>query len=294
MIAANNQSVFPELPGKDTVGSHMVIEWTNHFMNTTLIENKTVSRAFLPAFSMKDYILTAKRLRTSKDLGDLYRDVYVKNHKERFDGLIDIANFPFDYDYQVYDEKGKTTPTLDDTASNVASYIREMSHDVQNSYKPLIPSMRTALKKVVGGNESSKQPNETYYRSILFNTSFIHVKYQANIPHNHYPITLNLLQTESLPRLQALLDSWNVSDAVIDDLSQGIKVESLNTRKCKKQCNATKQILLELETDLLETNRAVWEALRVLLLGENPILKDSRQPSLLDGLAQTLKLKSTQ
>lgn len=81
MIAANNQSVFPELPGKDTVGSHMVIEWTNHFMNTTLIENKTVEKPFLPAFSMRDYILTQKRLRSSKDLGGLYRDVYVENNK---------------------------------------------------------------------------------------------------------------------------------------------------------------------------------------------------------------------
>lgn len=94
--------------------------------------------------------------------------------------------------------------------------------------------------------------------------------------------------------MQALLASWNISDAVIDDLNNGVKVESLSSRKCEKQCNVTKQILLELDTDLLETNRTVWNALRVLLLGDNQILKDSRQPSYLDSLSSTLKLKSTE
>lgn len=106
--------------------------------------------------------------------------------------MIDITNFPFDYDYQVYDGKGKPTPTLDDSASNVARYIRGMFDDVQSSYKNFIPPMRAALKTVLSGDESSNKPNETYYRSILFNTSFIHVKYQSGIPHNHYPITLSL------------------------------------------------------------------------------------------------------
>lgn len=73
---------------------------------------------------MRDYILTAKNLRTSKDLSNLYRDVYLKNHGWMFDGLIDITNFPFDYDYQVFDGKEEPTPTLDDSASNVASYIK--------------------------------------------------------------------------------------------------------------------------------------------------------------------------
>lgn len=105
--------------------------------------------------------------------------------------MIDITNFPFDYDYQVYDDKIKQVRRLDDSASNVPKYIKEMIDDVQSSYKPLVPSMRQALKTVLG-DEQSHELNETYYRSILFNTSFIHVKYLSSIPHNHYPITLNL------------------------------------------------------------------------------------------------------
>jgi hypothetical protein len=79
---------------------------------------------------MRDYMLTSSRLRTSKDLGELYRKVYVKNNGWRFEGLIDIADFPFDYDYQVYNGPRESNPTLDDSASNMPKYLREMRKDV--------------------------------------------------------------------------------------------------------------------------------------------------------------------
>jgi hypothetical protein len=69
-----------------------------------------------------------------------------------FEGLIDITNFPFDYDYQVFDGDEKPTPTLDDSASNVARYIKEMYDDVQSSYRHFLPSLRAAIKAVIGDN----------------------------------------------------------------------------------------------------------------------------------------------
>jgi hypothetical protein len=58
-----------------------------------------VDKAFIAAYPMRDVMLTPNRLRTSKELSDLYRNTYVKNNGWRFEGLVDIANFPFDYDY---------------------------------------------------------------------------------------------------------------------------------------------------------------------------------------------------
>lgn len=67
-----------------------------------------------------------------------------------FEGLIDITNFPFDYDYQVFNGLDKPKPTLDDSASNVANYIKEMYNDVQSSYKQFVPSLKSAIKAVLG------------------------------------------------------------------------------------------------------------------------------------------------
>lgn len=74
----------------------------------------------------------------------------MKNHAWMFEGLIDITNFPFDYDYQVFNGLDNPKPTLDDSASNVANYIKEMYNDVQSSYKQFVPSLKSAIKAVLG------------------------------------------------------------------------------------------------------------------------------------------------
>ncbi len=125
-LAANNQSIFPSQIESSKVGSHLVIEWTNHFINTTLIENKTVEKVFIAAYPVRDAMLTSGRLRTSREMSELYHNIYLKNNKWRFEGLVDIDNFPFDYDYQVYNGPGEINPTLDENSSNTAKYLRDM------------------------------------------------------------------------------------------------------------------------------------------------------------------------
>lgn len=76
-------------------------------------------------------MLTPTHIRSTKELGELYRKVYLPNNAWRFNGLIDLTNFPFEYDYQVYNRHGEFNPTLDDAASNIPRYLREMRKDVQ-------------------------------------------------------------------------------------------------------------------------------------------------------------------
>jgi hypothetical protein len=76
-----------------------------------------------------------------------------------------------------------------------------------------------------------------------------------------------------------------VSTNLIGELNEGIEVQSLNIRQCRDQCSVDKRIILELGADLLETNRSLWKALRALQLGEDEVLKDSRQSSFFDCLS---------
>jgi hypothetical protein len=75
------------------------------------------------AFPVRDYMITPTHIRTSKELTDLYRRIYVKNEGDKYKGFVDLNKFKFDFDYEIYNGPNEPTYILDDDGSNIPSYL---------------------------------------------------------------------------------------------------------------------------------------------------------------------------
>lgn len=82
-------------------------------------------------------MITPTHIRSSRELSEIYHKIYIKNQGWRYDGLIDLTKFPFDYDYQIYNGPNQPAETLNDDASNMPKHLLDMREDVQELYDPL-------------------------------------------------------------------------------------------------------------------------------------------------------------
>lgn len=123
-----------------------------------------------------------------------------------------------------------------------------------------------------------------HYNSFLKNVSFTYVAYPANKPLGFYEIRVKLdPQTQCSGNFSEKLKGLGISPALIGELqTSGLLLHRLNVRESSNKsycadCTEDKSIVLDLDIDLFQTNRSVWQAIRRIYIGDSPVLAKSGQ-----------------
>jgi hypothetical protein len=197
-----------------------------------------VNGAFVGAFAVRDFMITNTHIRTTKDLSDIYHRMYIKNQGWRYEGLVDLENFPFDYDYEIYNGPDHPPEVMNDVASNLPQYLLDMREEVQRTYDVLDAALNSTLEDMLNGSFSQlyiARPtvralygndmvrlrlNLTYhFGSFLFNNSFVHVRHPISKDSGNYSVRMRLNHSAScIQDITSLLRAHNASEATIGEL----------------------------------------------------------------------------
>jgi hypothetical protein len=284
------------------MGYYLVQEWINPIIGDRLRRNESLEAGdvLVGAFPMRDFMITQSHLRTSKEMSDIYRRMYIRNQGWRFDGLVDLQAFSFDYDYEMYYGPDRSPQSLDDEGSNLPQYLLDLREEVQETYDVLNVELNRTLEDMLNASFSqlhvarpwlrtlsandlgTLRLNLTdYFGSFIFNNSFVHVRHPISQHSGNYSIRMRLSQNPGcLRNITDLLRAHNASEAAIGELEgRGLQVQTLNVQQhhghCR-DCPPERQMLLDLGADLLDTNRSVWKLLRILQLGSSAVLVEAR------------------
>jgi hypothetical protein len=85
---------------------------------------------------------------------DIYHRIYIRNQGWRFEGLVDLQTFPFDYNYEMYYGPDRQPQALDETASNLPQYLLDMREDVQETYDVLDAALNRTLEHMLNASFS--------------------------------------------------------------------------------------------------------------------------------------------
>jgi hypothetical protein len=197
-----------------------------------------VNGAFVGAFPVRDFMITDTHIRTTKDMSDIYHRMYLKNQGWRYEGLVDLESFPFDYDYEEYYGPDQPPQVLNEAASNLPQYLLDMREEVQATYDVLDAALNSTLEDMLNGSFSQlhiarsnvkalygKDPvklrlNLTYYfGSFLLNNSFVDVRHPISKDSGNYSVRMRLNHSaDCLQDITDLLRAHNASEATIGEL----------------------------------------------------------------------------
>jgi hypothetical protein len=171
-------------------------------------------------------------------MGEIYRRMYIRNQGWRFEGLVNLEAFPFDYDYEMYYGPDRPPQVMNEVASNLPQYLLDMREEVQETYDILNATLKSTLEDMLNGSFSQlhitrpsvkalygKDPvklrlNLTYYfGSFLFNNSFVDVRHPISKDSGNYSVRMRLNHSaDCLQDITDLLRAHNASEATIDEL----------------------------------------------------------------------------
>ena len=108
--------------------------------------------------------------------------------------------------------------------------------------------------------------------------------YPANKPLGFYDIKVKLdPKTQCAGNFSERLYGLGINPSLISELqTSGLLLHRLNVREGSNKpycanCSGDKHIILDLDIDLFQTNRTLWQAIRKIYIGDSPILASSAQ-----------------
>jgi hypothetical protein len=252
-------------------------------------------------FPVRDYMVTPSRLRCSKDFNDVYRRIYLKEQAHMFEGFVDIANFNFNFDFEIYHGPGVPTEILNDAGSNIPAYLQAMRKDTEQEVYDILDSNLNATLEALYEEDFAllNNPNPKwdrlhaedpaanyawikanlvdYYKRYLHNASYAFAQYPSTKQNGLYEIRLQLDPKVSCSRnLAADLGQHGFTDGEIAELTgDGLLVQHLNVYANRPNCTdcpAKRKIYLDTDADLLDTNPQLWRKLRSVMTGNSPTL----------------------